>query len=58
MYHFITHLINKYLLCTYYASGFVKGAKYTVVNETDEHSCPHRTYVLIGKMDNNQKINV
>ena len=28
-------LFNKYLLCTYYASGSVKGAKDTVVNETD-----------------------
>ena len=36
----------------------LKGAKDTAVNKTDKHPCPHGAYILVGKMDNNQKINV
>lgn len=49
---FIIHLLNKYLLGTYYAPGPIKGIKDIVINKADKHPCLHRAYILVGKKDN------
>lgn len=42
--------------CLFWVS--IKGAKETVVNKTNKDPCPHEAYVLGGKMNNKQNINV
>ena len=42
-------IYSKYILSAYYPSGTFLGAGDRALNKTDNNSCPHGAYILVGK---------